>query len=238
MNNYYKLFIASTLLCSTSVIAEETSGPDFSLDLGWESKYVSEGRDNLGDGGITWAAAAMDFANFNLYAVIGNANSVDYQEVNIGIEYANVIGNNLEYAIGYQRLEFDVDGVRESDNELFASLAYSKVDWLVPSIGYTYSTEAEGSFVELSVHSNWALTDSFTVTPYLTQAFDYEYASDDYNGVNHFQLGIEAEFAINDSLALSGHVSQTIAQEGVKEDGLPDSELDQTYAGINLSWAF
>ena len=210
------------------------------VDLGWDSKYVSEGRNNLDGGGITWGTVAVQHGDLNVYATGGRADIQDYTEWNFGLEYAIPLADTIEVSLGYQRLEFYGDE-RCSDNELFASLTYQAKTWLIPSLSYTYSTEAGGYFVEASIHSPWQLSQSLTVTPYMTQAFDFQYVTEEHKGVNHFQFGIEAECLISDRLTLSGHFSHTLAQKDIKLEARADgneASLDQTYAGIHLTWNF
>ncbi|MCK8045135.1 hypothetical protein MSG37_09570 [Shewanella sp. 1CM18E] len=260
MNKTSQCGAAIALMISASALADEAPNIDDShntkiietlaaddsgeiqalVDLGWDSKYISEGRNNLDKGGIYWATAAIQKNNLNVYATVGRGDSQHYTEWNFGIEYGFDLTDNLSGSVGYQRLEFYGDE-RAHDNELFSNLEYTAVDWLVPSISYTYSTEANGSFVEVSLHSNWELAQGFTVSPYLTQAFDFKYATEDHDGANHFQFGIEAEYLLPNNLVLSGHISHSIAQEDIKlearNNGVTGS-LDETFAGIHLSWSF
>ncbi|QYK01268.1 hypothetical protein [Shewanella psychrotolerans] len=220
------------------VTNNEVAATEFILDLGWDSRYISEGRNNLDKGGIYWATAVYQYDNISLYAVSGRADSEHYIEWNLGLEYGITLSENLVGAVGYQRIETYGDE-RCSDNELFALLEYTALDWLTPSLGYTYSTEAGGYFVEVSLHSNWTLSDSITVTPYITQAFDFKYATEAHDGPNHFQFGLEAQYQLNTQVMLSGLVSHTIAQEDIKQENSgSESNLNQTYAGVHISWSF
>ncbi|MGE6650349.1 hypothetical protein ACQKE0_13825 [Shewanella colwelliana] len=223
----------------TNIIAHSDAQPlEFILDMGWDSEYISEGRNNLDHGGIYWGTAAVQYQDLVIYTTVGRGDSETYTEWNFGLEYGFSIVENLEASIGYQRIEAYGDE-RGSDNELFASLSYSAVEWLTPSMAYTYSTEAGGYFIEASLHSSWPVTEQLTLTPYVTQAFDFQYATEAHNGPNHFQFGIEAEYQTSSNLVLSGHISHTLAQEDIKQEqqGSHDS-LDQTYAGIHLTWSF
>ena len=261
MNNAYKIAIAMPLLItSTFIFADESPNIDDShstkimeklplddsgeiqalFDLGWDSQYISEGRNNLDKGGIYWATASVQKNNLNAYVTVGRGDSQHYIEYNFGLEYGFELSENLSGSVGYQRLEFYGDE-RAHDNELFSSLEYSKYDWLVPSVSYTYSTEAAGYFVEVSLHSNWQLTESFSVTPYVTQGFDFQYVTEEHDGANHFQFGVEAEYQLPNQWVLSGHISHSIAQEDIKLEARENgnsSGLDETYAGMHLSWSF
>ncbi len=261
MKNANKFAIAIPLLLSASVaLADESASIDDShstkvlekipfedngeiqalFDLGWDSKYISEGRNNLDKGGIYWATASVQKDNLNAYVTVGRGDSQHYIEYNFGLEYGFELSEHISGSIGYQRLEFYGDE-RAHDNELFSTIEYSKYDWLIPSVSYTYSTEAAGYFVEVSLHSNWELSENLSVTPYVTQGFDFQYVTEEHDGVNNFQFGIEAEYQLPNQWVLSGHISHSIAQEDIKLEARENdntSGLDETYAGIHLSWSF
>ncbi|MFV0597740.1 MAG: hypothetical protein ACK5NH_18995, partial [Shewanella sp.] len=154
--------------------------------------------------------------------------------------YALHFSEDVEAHVGYQRIE-GYSSSRCQDNELFAELAYTAAPWLVPSINYVYSTEAAGYFVELSLHSYWQLTEQFTVSPYVTQGFDFKYRTEDHNGRNHLQLGVEANYQLADNMSISGHISHSIAQSDIEQEAAANGDFssqDQTYAGIHFNISF
>jgi hypothetical protein len=216
----------------------QTAETELIFDLGWDTKYISEGRNNLDNGGIYWATTALQYDDLTLYTTVGRGDSHAYIEWNLGFEYGVTIGDALAASVGYQHLRGygDLDC---SDNELFASLSYITIEWLTPSIAYTYSTAAAGYFIEASLRSPWQLTEKLTLIPYITQAFDFQYATEAHNGSNHFQFGIEAEYPLPSQLVLSGHISHTIAQADIKQEHRQArTDLDQTYMGLHLTWSF
>ncbi|MCL2917285.1 hypothetical protein [Shewanella litorisediminis] len=210
--------------------------PEFAIEVGWDSKYVSEGRNNLPHGGIGWAGASATVGDLTAYALVGRADAAHFTEWNFGVEYQLHLHDTLEAFVGAQRIE-NYGDVRCSDNELFAELAWTAWDYLVPSIAYTYSTEAGGYFVELSLHSNWHLGEQFILSPYLTQGFDFQYVTEDHNGANHLQFGLEATWAFSDNLSVSAQVSRVIAGKDIEVDQGEEAR-DETFAGVRLAWAF
>ncbi|ABM01748.1 hypothetical protein SHAM105786_13075 [Shewanella amazonensis] len=212
------------------------AAPEFAMELGWDSKYVSEGRNNLPQGGIAWAGASATVGDVSAFALVGRADSEHFTEWNFGVEYQLHLHETLEAIVGVQRIEAYGD-LRCSDNELFAELAWTRWDYLVPSIAYTYNTEAGGYFVELSLHSNWHLGEQVTLSPYLTQGFDFQYVTEAHNGANHLQFGLEAAWAFADNLTASAHVSRVIAGKDIEVD-MGDEARDETFAGVRLAWAF
>ncbi|MBY6188022.1 hypothetical protein KUV89_15490 [Marinobacter hydrocarbonoclasticus] len=228
-----KRSIIALALC---VPAFGATAAEFEVDLGYDSKYISEGRDNLEKGGIYWASGAAAFENgVTLSAAYGYAadSDVDYDELNLGIEYGFDVGDFSFYA-GYTRLEFFKDD--ESDNELGAGVAYGGLSWFEPFIDYVYSTEAEGSFVELGIQREFALSQRLVLTPYVIAGFDYGYANPDHDGDNHWALGATLAYQLTDQMALSVIAEHTEANKQVcLEEGI---ETDQNWAGVHLTMAF
>lgn len=210
------------------------------IDLGWDSKYVSQGRNNLAKGGIYWMNTSIQYGNLTTYALVGRGDSQAYTEWNIGLEYALDLSEHLEANLGYQRIE-GYSSSRCQDNELFAELAYTTKPWLVPSVSYVYSTEAAGYFVELSLHSYWQVTEQFTLSPYVTQGVDFKYRTEEHNGRNHLQFGLEASYNLTENMNISGHISHSIAQADIEQEAATNGDFssqDQTYAGIHFNISF
>lgn len=227
-------------LSSATLPTEHSESWVINLDLGWDSKYLSQGRDNLQQGGIYWMNAAVQYGNLTTFAAVGRGDSQDYTEWNIGLEYSFNLTDNLEANLGYQRIEgYSNDRCR--DNELFAELAYTATPWLVPSVNYVYSTEAAGYLVEVSLHSYWDITEQFTLTPYITEGFDFGYRTEAHDGRNNLQFGLEAAYQLAPNISVSGHISHSIAQGDIEQEAAVNGDLssqDQTYAGIYFSMTF
>ncbi len=226
---------------SGGILATQSSSPwTVNWDLGWDSKYLTQGRDNLPESGIYWMDTAVEYQGFTTYVLLGRADNQTYTEWNLGLEYALNLSEHLAANLGYQRIQVYGDDHCQ-DNELFAEIAYTKAPWLVPSIAYVYSTEAKGAFVELSLHSYWDLTDQFTLSPYITQGLDFGYSTQEHDGRNHLQWGLEANYTLNDNMSLSGHISHSLAQTDIEQEAVSNGDFssqNQTYAGLHFNMSF
>ncbi|MBY6108355.1 hypothetical protein KUW19_17980 [Ferrimonas balearica] len=209
---------------------------EYEVDFGYDSKYISQGRDNLDQGGIYWASGAAGFDNgIVLSAAYGYAadSDVDYDELNLGIEYGFELGDFAFYG-SYTRLEFFKDD--EADNEFGAGVAYGGLSWFEPFIDYVYSTESEGSFVEIGVQRAFALNERLALTPYVIAGLDYGYANPDHDGENHLAVGATLGYQLTEQLGLTLIAEHTEAhRQMAKDEGI---ETDQTWAGIHLTMAF
>ena len=190
----------------------------------WESKYVLEGRDILGTGGLVSVEATTEWRHATLGAWFAAADSISYRELNLSAELAFAFAGCEAY-LGYTRLEFITDD--EGDNELTTGVAMTSLPWVTPALDYTYSTEASGGFLEISLRLEIPLFDGrLTLEPYALEGFDFGFASDDYNGPNHLELGIDIGAIITNRVSLIGLIAHSWAHADVARDELDD-----------LSWA-
>ena len=211
----------------------QASGVTWEVQSRWESKYVSEGRDNLGEGGIFSTEAAAVFRSMRAGIWYGYGDRASYDELQLSLEYAgNVRGASAR--AGYARLQFPRDGT--SDNELSAGIACPLMAPLSLGLDAVYSTGADGSFVSISLELDLRdlLDGKLELHPYLLEGLDFGYRSERHDGVNNLEAGAAFSVPISDRFAVVGCVCRSFAQEDVtREDG-----EDQTWAGIGVAGNF
>lgn len=212
--------IFAHLLFVQTTFAESSSNPAYSFGVLRESKYVSQGRDNLGDGGIYSFEAALEWRRLAAGAWFASADSTSYEELNLYVDYGVELGPLYSY-VGYTRLEFLQED--ESDNEISAGVEISDAGYFIPALDYTYSTGADGGFVELSISTEIELSDGrLLLRPYLMEGFDFGYISRAHDGPNNFQLGIDFTCKLTAALSMVGSVAHSWAHEDVRNDGRGD----------------
>jgi len=201
---------------------DTTSTHTLSMGLSalWQSKYVTEGQDNLDRGGIYTIEAVLEWKGFSGGTWVAVGDTESYAEVNLFVEYG-IDAGPLDFSFGYARLEFLED--HTDDNEFAAGTALNNIPYLIPGVSYVYSTEAEGGFLDVTLKSEVAIFEERLVfEPYVLQAFDFGYATADYDGPNNFEVGIGATLALLDGFDLVGSVSHSWAQEDVEREGFGD----------------
>jgi len=212
----------------------QQSNNDIAISVGtlWESKYVSEGRDNLKEGGLFSLESGFELSNFSFLVWYAISDASNYQELHLSLEYALKFAGFESY-IGYTRLEFLKDS--ESDNEFSAGVVYTKYPWLIPAVDYVYSSEANGSFVEFFLRSNIKLVnDRLTLSPYVKEGLDLGYSTEKHDGLNNFQTGLEVVIPLTKKIELNGYIAYSLAQEDVKRE----NQDDLTWVGIGVSRLF
>ena len=150
----------------------------------WESKYVSERRDNLENGGLFSLSADLSVAPFEggiWYAV---PDSENYRELNLWAGLRHQFGS-LELGISYTYLSIPVDSAH--DHEFAVNATYGDLPLITPSVVYTYSTEANGGFLEFVLASEHSVTESLSITPNILFASNHGYIPDEHEGANNLQ---------------------------------------------------
>jgi len=212
--------MALSLSVSANVFHEHDPNQEIwvSVDANYWTSYITEGRDNLEEGSLWSGESLIGWNSFQAGIWYGYATEVDYDELDLLLQYDMEIGPLMGY-LNYVRLEFLKDDA--SDNEIGAGLAYGFLEYLNVAVDLVYSTEAEGAFVTVALGAELPLLqESLIISPYLLQAIDIEYASMDHSGLNNFEIGLTAQYKWSENLSLIARIHHSIAQEGVKDDGL------------------
>jgi hypothetical protein len=202
------------------------------LTAAYDSKYVSEGRDNLGDGGLIGYEGVASFENglaVGAWFAYSTDDQVDYEERNYFAEYGFAAGP-VEAYVGYTHLSFN-DG--SHDNEFGAGIASTELP-VTLALDYVYSVEAEGSFVELSLSKDFETDMGLVITPYVLQAFDYGYATEMNDGDNNTQIGLGVSKEVAMNVTVGAHINHSFAGDDVDKDGLGD----ETWGGASITFAF
>lgn len=230
--NIMKHFIALLLLaCFNTCLAENTT-PEYSATLLWDSKYVSEGRDNLGDGGLTSIELSSAWNSITAGVWYADGTDTSYDEINLFIEYGFQVASADAY-VALTRLEFPDDD--ESDNEISTGVAWGLFESAEFAVDYVYSTEANGGFLDLSIGWDWGINhERLTLGSFVAESIDFGYASDGHDGENNLQIGLTGEWALNETFGLVGTVTHSWAQKDVDLDGLGD----ETWLSLGITTSF
>lgn len=200
--------------------------------FGWDSIYLSEGRDELGGSGLLHAQFAGEIGPLSVGSWYGDGMDADYGEWNLFAEWGFDLSEALSLSVGYTYLSFFSDGARTDDNEIGAGLVYSAGDLIELAADAVYSTEAKGAFVTLALAVPFKVVDSVELAPYALLGLDFGYRTEQYDGPNHFQLGVNAEYSFHPRFAVGGFAAYSFALEDI------DEEEDRTGADLGDQPAF
>lgn len=212
------IFIAAT----SSQAASQPESLDVSVNLRHDSKYVTEGRDNLTAGGLRTALIQANENGVTMLASIAEGTKGDYQEINYGIEWAWT-GRVYEGYLGYTRLKFEQNGQDSKDSKTTFGIntRHSAIRLAADAI---YSKRAKGYFVELSARKDWTIKKS-VIYASAAAGIDHDYASTDHHGENHYQINLGTILPMNQHYAFDAYASRSFAGKGIEADGLDDLDF-------------
>tara|TARA_R100000789_G_scaffold47851_1_gene48537 strand:- start:248 stop:919 length:672 start_codon:yes stop_codon:yes gene_type:complete len=172
----HQLATASILVSLVSLA--QGSGLEGSFQSQWQSRYVTEGRDNLDSNPLV--SAGVDLTHQAVTAGVWQAwaNGSDYRENNLFVEYAPYVEHWSPY-LNVTYLQFHPQGA--DDVETGAGFTAPIQPWLSVSLDGTWSKQASGAFYALTLHTQRELIPNLTGKLHITQTYDDGYASDDYN---------------------------------------------------------
>ncbi len=244
-----QLPVLAALLCGGGLaLAHEREGQalpghDFqegavagSLHLAWESRYSSEGRDNL-DGDSIWVQS-LEYCWRDLCFGVWRAESPEqpYEELQLAMAYGWRWGD-LELSLGYTHLRFPEDD--EHDHEVGLGLVWDGgpfgIEWALDAY---HSHEASGSFIEATAGRTWDWSETSSVGLAVIFGVNQGYVADGHDGANHAAMQLTFRHAISDALALTVHGTWSQALERNRDLAGDESLRDFLHAGMGLEWNF
>lgn len=239
VRNMTQALLATAVLTAATRAAADgaTTAGTVDIAVAWDSRYVSEGRDNLGGDALAGTTVDASCGNVGLGAWVAASPDTDYREFNVGAAYT-VEWRDIEAYVSFTHLRFLSDD--EDDNELGAGLAYTSLPaGLAIGLDAYHSFEADGTFLEASLGGEYQPCDWLTLAPAAALGWNAGYVADGHDGANHFALSVEASVPLKDGLDLAATVAYTWAIDSDPGRYPGDEALeDFRHTGIALRGAF
>lgn len=214
--NIITVFKRLTILIIPFIVVSHLSAVE--IDIQYNSLYVSEGRNNLDKGGIVWLSGTTDvMENLAVGLVYGRStsNKQDYDELNATLTYSNTVGE-FGWYVGLNRLEFFEDNAH--DTEVGGGISYAGYEIINVFADAYYSTQANGTFMEVGISSPFNLAYNLDITPYVVAGFDFGYASEAYNGYNHLGVGAQLDYIYSEDIGMYFRAELIQAGSDIKRD--------------------
>ncbi|MFC1761670.1 hypothetical protein ACFL6U_06280 [Planctomycetota bacterium] len=160
------------------------------VHLLWESRYVTEGRDNLKGDALASLSSEFSVGNFTFAPWVAHGYEFRYTELNLNFIYGMQVTDQLDVYGGYTHLQSRFAGENAHDNEVSFDLAYMPTPWFDLLASYYYSFKAQGGFSELALQREQPLSQKAVLTLRGILGINNGYIVDGHNGLNHTQLRV------------------------------------------------
>jgi hypothetical protein len=205
----------------------------------WESRYVSEGRDNLAGDGLTSMFSDITLGNFSFVPWLAYGYESEYTEFNLNFVYGFKLSDQLEIYSGYTHLQTRFAGENTKDDEVFADLVYTPTTLFDVSANYYYSFEAHGSFWEFALKREQKLNDLIVLTLQSILGVNEGYVSDGHKGLNHVQLRLNLAYYPISCIEIVPYVAHNFAIDREPDRFADDKPLrDFLWGGIGIVYHF
>ena len=211
------------------------------LHLLWESRYVSEGRDNLAGDSLTSVFSDISLGNFTFAPWLAHSYSYesDYTEVNLNFIYGLKLTDQFEIYGGYTHLQTHLEDENTKDNEIFADLIYAPTTMFDVLVNCYHSFDARGAFWKFALRREQMLNDKTVLTLHSILGVNGGYVPNGHNGLNHLQLRLNLAFYPVSRIEIVPYMAYNFAIDREPERFTDDISLREFFwGGIGVIYHF
>lgn len=174
---------------------EEKPLLSFAFHSGWASKYISEGVDAFGEGGIWEFNPEIHMGDFTFSSWYGISDSINAAELKLIGSY-DFKWNHFTFTPSYEH-SFAYPGAEDGDTPAFG-LTYE-----IPETGITIGADIQWAvnsgtwrgYYDTFVEKSWELTDNLIVSTSVLYAFNDGYLGEEVgHGSNTLDYSLECEY--------------------------------------------
>jgi len=219
--------------------AEAESQFDWHAHMLLESRYVSEGRDNLSGKGLISLSSEFIIDDVNFLPWVAHSPGADYTEINLNLIYATILADNLAASVGYNHIRIRQQDERATDNEISFDMGYKLLKQTALFVSAYHSFDANGAFIEAGTRYFDPLTKNFHYTVAISIGANAGYIPDGHKGVNHLQINADAAYVPVLHIEINAYAgyNQAINKDAIQYAG--DETLgDFFWGGVGLNYLF
>lgn len=209
------------------------------MHLRWESRYVSEGRDNLDGDALTSVFSDISTGNFTFAPWLAYSSESEYTEVNLNLIYGLKLADQLEIYGGYTHIQSRLDSRNSKDNEMFADLVCMPTELFDVLVNCYHSFEASGFFWEFALKREQMLNDKTVLAMRSILGVNEGYVPDGHDGLNHVELRLNMAWYPVYRFEIAPYIAYNFAIDSEPERYAGDASLrDFFWGGIGVVYHF
>lgn len=202
----------------------------FELSAGYDTTYIFRGFD-FGDHlvwvGLDWETEVAQDLTLGLGAWYGSLAEDPYTELTLDAGLSYSLGA-VTLGAGYTHYFFLQDN--EDVPEVGGTLGF-EAGVLDIELGYFYDFEVEGSYLELAIGAEFALTDRVALAPGAAVAYNFDYYASG-SDWNHIGVSLGLPITLTSTATLTPYVAANFPLDAITD------QSDIVYGGVSLSVSF
>jgi hypothetical protein len=161
----------------------------------WESRYVTEGRDNLSGAGLVSISSEFNVGEtISVVPWFADSPGADYREFNLSFVGGTRLTDDILLYAGYTWLYARAQDESANDDEVSLSLVYEWTENLSAAAVVYHSFNASGTFIETTVRYGASISQTVDYSLQAILGANDGYIIDGHDGLNHFQLRANVEY--------------------------------------------
>ena len=205
----------------------------------WESRYVTEGRDNLSGKSLLSVSSEFTFDKLTFIPWLANSVGTDYSELNLNVIYGFELDRGIELYAGYNHIQSRQKSVASHDNEISLDVAFTGIYKYELIASIYHSFESDGSFMEISAKHGLRINHDFNASFRAVLGANAGYVVDGHDGLNHFQFVANIDYRPFKKLELYTYAgyNRAIGRDVINYAG--DVSLDDFFwAGVGFIYRY
>lgn len=205
----------------------------------WESRYVTEGRDNLPGDSLASVFSDISVGNFTFAPWLAHSRDREYTELDLNFVYGLKPADQLEVYAGYTYIHSRLTNDDASDNEVSLDVVYMPTALFDVLGSWYHSFEAGGGFWKVAVQRQQTLNARTVLTLRSGLGINDGYISQGHDGFNNVLLRLNLAYYPLPRLEVMSYAAYSVALNRNPDRFADDANLrDLFWAGIGVACHF
>ena len=205
----------------------------------WESRYVTEGRDNLSGKSLASVSSEFEYNGLSIIPWIADSPDTSYSEFNLNVVYGLKLADGIELYAGYNHIQGRESGVNTDDNEVSLDLVLNRIQKFHILASIYHSFESDGSFIELAAKQGHKINPKINISFKGILGVNSGYITDGHKGLNHFQLTSNIAYQPDAHMELYAYAGYNLAIDRDTNQYAGDQLLeDFLWTGLGVTYRF
>jgi hypothetical protein len=204
-----------------------------------ESRYVTEGIDNLAGDAVISVSSETNVADLSFVPWLAYSDAADYAELNLNFVYGVQLKESLTAYLGYNHIRVHYRDEASHDNEINLDLYYHGLKHVQFFTTLYHSFQLDGTFLEAAVRNDTQVDSQTLFSLLFLLGANAGYVPDGHDGINHAQLRANIDYNPSARLEFYGYIAynQAVNRDAVRYSG--DELLGNfAWAGAGLAYRF